>query len=80
MRSANRQRLLYVVADYLSTNLGYMLFNFCRYRFLPNVAMAYSDFWSFETSRMVIWGQLLFPVLMMGVYYLSGYYNSPFHK
>lgn len=80
MIGTKRQRLLYIAGDFLSTNVGYFMFNLCRYMFIDSVNAVYADFWAFEGSRMVMWGQILFPMLMMGVYYLSGYYNSPFFK
>lgn len=34
----------------------------------------------FLSSPIVIAGQIIFPLLMMCIYYLSGYYNDVFHK
>ncbi len=64
--------------DYLASNVAWFLFNIVRFHF-PGIAAGIS-LKSFLLSTRVIEGQILFPLLMMGVYYLSGYYNRPFFK
>lgn len=79
MISEKRQRCKYVFGDFLSTNIAWLLFNLIRYYWFEN-ASTFQSFTSFFTSPNVIAGQILFPVLMLGLYYLSGYYNKVFLK
>lgn len=74
-----RQIAKYVISDFLSTNIGWLLFNIFRYYLLPinNDIGSLARYLSYHT---VIEGQILFPLLFMGIFYLSGYYNQPFLK
>lgn len=73
------QRSKYVLADLASSALAWFCYNCLRYA----LASAHSGFNSLSHylhSPMVMFGQLVFPLLMMFVYYLSGYYNEVFRK
>lgn len=79
MTHTSRQRIRYIVSDYLAGNVAWCLFNLIRYYTLPS---NYSS-WSLESyllSTVVVSGQFLFPLLMTGLYALSGYYNQVFRK
>lgn len=78
MTGENRQRLRYIIGDFLSSNLAWFLFNLVRYHY--GFAKGHLSLSSFLTSHNVILGQIVFPLFMMFVYYLSGYYNVPFRK
>lgn len=80
MINEQRQRLWYVLADYVSTNLAVLLFNVIRYNILPVVVTNFYSLEQFLTSPMVMAGQILFPFGMLLVYYLSGYYNKVYVK
>ncbi len=78
MISSKRQIQRYVLGDFISSNIAWFLFNIIRYHF-PGIVTE-STLRSFLLSPRVIEGQILFPLLMIGIYYLSGYYNQPFFK
>ena len=78
MTGEQRQRLRYVLGDFLSSNVAWFLFNLLRYRL--GFVKGHLSLMSFLTSENVIIGQIVFPLLMMFVYYLSGYYNVPYRK
>ena len=78
MINGRRQRRRYVLGDYLASNVAWFLFNIVRFHF-PGLVSGESLKVYLLSSR-VIEGQIIFPLLMMGVYYLSGYYNQPFFK
>ncbi len=80
MTAEARLRLTYVLADYLSTNLALLLFNVFRYYDLPIAHGSFGSLWMFITSPVLIVGQLLFPLVMMGIYYLSGIYDSVYRR
>ncbi len=79
MTGEQRQRLRYVLGDFVSSNVAWFLFNLMRYK-LGFVKGGWLSLQSFLMSENVIYGQVLFPLLMMFVYYLSGYYNVPYRK
>lgn len=68
----NRLRWMYVLTDFVSTNAAVFCYNIFRW---------YAKEETFETiglyySMSKVWGgQIFFPLLMMLVYWLSGYYN-----
>lgn len=76
--NGKRQIRRYVLEDYLTSNVSWFLFNIVRFHF-PGIA-AGESLKMYLLSPRVIEGQILFPLLMMCVYYLSGYYNQPFFK
>lgn len=80
MISESRQRLNYIVSDYISTNVAWMLFNIVRFYFLDTTRFDYSSLWSYLTSQQIVLGQIFFPIMMLGIFYLSGYYNKVFLK
>ena len=67
-----------MLGDYLASNVAWFLFNIVRFHF-PGI-QAGGSLKAYLLSSRVIEGQIIFPLLMMGVYYLSGYYNQPFFK
>ncbi len=79
MISKTRQRINYIVGDFLSTNVAWLLFNVVRYHSIES-ANSFNTFGDYLASKMVVYGQILFPILMLGLYYLSGYYNQVFLK
>jgi len=73
-----RKRAHYVLSDYLMLNIGWLVFNIVRFRSLP-VDWAGSAV-DFMLAAPVMLGQCLLPLLAVGLYALSGYYNEPFVK
>lgn len=67
-----------MLGDYLASNVAWFLFNIVRFHF-PGI-QAGGSLKVYLLSSRVIEGQIIFPLLMMGVFYLSGYYNQPFFK
>ena len=82
MISARLQRLKYIAGDYISSNIAMLLYNCARFYFGENriLSQGFTSLGSFLSSENVILGQLLFPIAMMGIYYLSGYYTEAFRK
>lgn len=71
VRIRNRLRWIYVVTDFVATNLAMFLFNMFRVSLLANPL----SLGSYYHYSLVLWGQLLFPLMMMVIYWLTGYYN-----
>lgn len=74
---AGRVRRLSVAADWVSTAVAWALFNIVRFLLLK---VGYVSFASFALSPKVMASQLLFPTAMLGVYWLTGYYNEPLRR
>ena len=73
-------RSCYVGADYLSTLAGVLLFTLARFVMIGPLHNTYSGFWAFVNtpgSRLTL---LLFPVSMLGLYCVSGYYVNVTYK
>ena len=67
-----------MLGDFLASNVAWFLFNIVRFHF-PGI-QAGGSLKAYLLSSRVVEGQILFPLMMMGIYYLSGYYNQPFFK
>ncbi len=78
MISEKTQRIKYVLADFFSANMAWFTYNCLRFH-LGGVR-GYSTLGDFMSSSTIIIGQIVFPLMMMGVYCLSGYYNEVFRK
>ncbi len=73
------QRAKYVLGDLLSSSLAWLFYNCVRYN-MGAVTGSYSTLGEFLRQPMVLAGQVAFPVLMMCVYWLSGYYVEVYRK
>ncbi len=73
-----QQRLKYVIGDYVASNVAWFTYNCLRY--LMGSARGASTLGAFLGSHMIVVGQVVFPLVMMLVYYLSGYYNNVYRK
>ena len=78
MISEKTQRIKYVLTDFFSANMAWFTYNCLRFH-LGGVR-GYSTLGDFMSSSTIIIGQIAFPLMMMGVYCLSGYYNEVFRK
>lgn len=68
-------RTCYVMTDLVTTALGILLFNMFRWQFIPDI-FSNITLSAYLGSRMILLEQMLLPVLFLGVYWLSGYYNN----
>ena len=75
---AHRQRIKYVLGDFVMSNLAWFLFNCMRYK-MGN-AIGYASLGTYLSSKMVLLGQIFFPLMMMVTYIFSGYYNNVVRK
>lgn len=75
---AHRQRIKYVVCDYVMSNLAWFAFNCVRYQM--GAVVGWQTLGQYLTSNIVLLGQLIFPLMMMVTYIFSGYYNNVVRK
>ncbi len=85
MITSSKLRLRYVVTDYLATNLAWFIFLLIRFHkfnilgIYPSaeIRIPFTQWFSWTA----VWtGQIIFPLMMLCIYYLSGYYNQVFFK
>lgn len=74
-----RQTGKYILADFISAAVVWLLFNWLRYEEMA-VYEGATSFGDYLTYLQVIKGQLLIPFFWLILYYFSGYYNKPFGK
>jgi exopolysaccharide biosynthesis polyprenyl glycosylphosphotransferase len=67
--------LAYIIGDFLTLNVGWLIFNIVRYFYIYDSAFN-SSIVTWLTSTQPVCGQILIPLMMLGLYWLSGYYNS----
>lgn len=80
MISATRQRMKYIIGDFVTTNIAWLLFNVIRFHLIDVTSEGFKTLSVFLQSKVVVFGQIGFPLMMLAIYYLSGYYNKPFFK
>lgn len=69
----------YILSDYLSASVAWLLFNVLRFEVFA-VYEGASSLGSYLLYPRVIAGQLFIPFFWLILYYFSGYYNKPFGK
>lgn len=75
MRTRERRlRTVYILADYISTLVGVMVFTLVRFSIIPEIRDRYAEMTAFFGSQGLKLTLALFPLFMLGLYYLSGYY------
>lgn len=79
MTGTQRQRLKYVLGDMASSAVAVLLYNVIRYYFNAS-RHGFGSLGSFLSCESVVLGQVLFPLAMMAVHYLSGYYTEVMRK
>lgn len=77
-----RQRAIYVVTDLVSTNVALLVYNVMRWQMIHAGAVGgvFPTLGSFLGSRTLVIEQIVFPLVMLAIYALSGYYNNVFIK
>lgn len=68
---------LSIVFDWLSTSVAWLGFNCVRFMLLN---VGFGSLGSFLLSPKLLVSQVLFPLVMLAVYWLSGYYNEPLRR
>ena len=80
MISTKKQRIKYIFGDIMSSIVAWSAFNVARYYLGGRALYEFSSLTSFMSSKMVLLGDIVFPLLMLAVYWLSGFYNDVFRK
>lgn len=80
MASAGFERLKLVLTDWISANLSVMLFNLLRFSAAPVREHNVDAYLSYILQPKLCLEQILIPICLLGLYWLSGFYNHPFGK
>lgn len=80
MASERLERLKFVLTDWLSANIGFMLINVVRYFDVSPSAPTLEDASGFFLQPKIYFEQAFVPCAMIAIYWLSGFYNNPFGK
>ncbi|MDE6007203.1 MAG: sugar transferase [Muribaculaceae bacterium] len=78
--SRGAQRAKYVVMDFIMSSLAFFLFNIIRYEFLDLGRDYDNSITTFLFNAKLIAEQIAVPVGLLGLYWLSGYYNQSIRK
>lgn len=80
MKHVTAMRLRYLLSDWLTVNLAWLVCSVIRYLSLPEPLhqAPVGEFLVHGTNVML--GQVLIPLMMVGLYALSGFYNEPVLK
>lgn len=72
----------YVLGDWIMSSAAMFLYNIFRYYIdvEKTVAQGFSSVGAFLSGNMVLTGQICFPLGMIAIFWLSGYYNNVFRK
>jgi len=78
--SKSKQRTRYIIGDMMSSIVAWTIFNIVRYYVGGRALYEFSSLEAFITSKMVLLGEVVFPLLMLAVHWISGFYNDVFRK
>ena len=78
MLTRRKQIALSVVCDYVCLNLAWLLFNVIRYWSYSSELYSYDSLGEFLSLPYVLTGQVVFPLFIVMLYALTGYYNNAF--
>lgn len=79
MTQNTRLRILYVLSDYVSTLIALLLFVVARFNY-ESLAHSVGSVWTMMSTPMVRLEILLYPFLMLFIYWLTGYYEEVIMK
>lgn len=78
--SIKEQRLRYVATDFVTTSIAFFIFDICRYFMMDYVALPHESLGAFLSNAKILAEQILIPIALLGIYWLTGYYNRPYSK
>lgn len=78
MMNRQRQTIKYILTDFSTAAIAWLLFNLLR--FSEVAQYEFSSLANFLLHYQVLEGQVLIPLFWLIIYFFSGYYNKPFGK
>ena len=80
MVSARLERTKFVLTDWITANAAFLLFNILRYIESPFTGNGSEGILKFLLQPKICMEQVLVPMALLCLYWLSGFYNNPFGK
>lgn len=80
MASVRLERWKLVLTDWISANISFMFLNLLRFYDSSWPPHTYDGAINFLLQPKLCLEQALIPILLLGLYWLSGFYNNPFGK
>ena len=75
----SKQAVKYILSDFISASIAWLLFNVLRYEVFA-INEGASSLLNYLQYPMVLIGQVIIPFFWLILYYFSGYYNKPLGK
>lgn len=79
LRNPSRQRAICILTDWLTTFVAFFCFDVFRFYYM-GIGNDYTDLGDYLFSTKLILEQIFVPLLLLVVYWISGYYNKPFER
>lgn len=80
MASQRIERMKFVLTDWITANISFMFFNILRYFEQANQPFSFDSYVRFISQTKLCIEQTIVPLALLGLYWLSGFYNNPFGK
>lgn len=80
MLTPGKQRFIYILSDYVMLNLAWLVFSMIRYWSLPAAETATYTLEVHLLSSQVLLGQIVFPIMILAIYGISGCYQNVFFR
>ena len=77
--SIRKQRWVCVLTDWFTTFLAFLCFNIFRFYYM-GLGDEFSELATYLLNFKLVFEQFAVPTVLLGVYWLSGYYNRPFER
>lgn len=79
MASVRLERMKLVLTDWITANVSFMLFNLLRF-IESGASHSFEDATKFIFQPKICIEQIFIPIILVGLYWISGFYNNPFGK
>ncbi len=80
MTSVKIERIKFVLTDWITANISFMLFNVLRYLESDSHPFSFDSLFRFISQTKLCVEQAIIPIVLLCIYWLSGFYNNPFGK
>lgn len=80
MASVKLERWKLVLTDWITANISFILFNLLRYFESSRTIHSFESAFKYIFQPKLCVEQAIIPIFLLGLYWLSGFYNSPFGK
>lgn len=78
--SVIKQRMAYLVMDFVTTAIAFFIFNICRFHILAHYGLIDGDVAMNISAKKLVLEQIFVPMALLAIYALAGFYNHPLMK